>query len=168
MKRSLIVSTVFIILLSLVSCTSAKRPLLDYQTGLSYVNASFETEGHKYKINLTYEESGEKIEITEPEKISGISFLKENGVISAVSGDMKIPLSPELATSITPVFCAFSLSEEKITSISKNELGNTVYTISEESGDYTVTTDENGTPISIGFEGARTFSLSDILLQKIS
>ena len=168
MKKISLVLCFVIVLMCFVSCNSVSRPLLDYQNGLASVVAKVETGGAEYSAEISYNENGASLVIKEPENISGVTFLRENGAFYAASGDMKIPLSPELFSKVDPILDAFLLPPDNIAAITKDENGNTVYSVSVDDGVYTVFITPEGEPSSIAYEGERTFTVSDIVLKKIS
>ncbi len=149
----------------LSGCGSVSRPLLDYQNGLTSVSADLETGEAQYKIDIIYTETGTELEIKSPENVNGIKFIRESESVYAAAAGMKIPLSSELFSNIDPILDAFLLSPDNIASITKDESGITVYTVSGEEGAYTVFIDSEGLPSSIVYEGERTFELSGILLK---
>ncbi|MBE6562263.1 MAG: hypothetical protein E7660_00840 [Ruminococcaceae bacterium] len=157
-----------VVVLTFASCNSVSRPLLDYQNGLASVSARIETGGAEYAVEIFYNENGASLEIKEPENIGGVTFSRENGAFFASSGDMKIPLSPELFSKVEPILDAFLLSPDNIASITKDESGNTVYSVSADDGVYTLFITPEGKPSSIAYEGERTFTVSDIVLKKMS
>ena len=170
-KNGILISFAFCLIMGifcLSGCTSVSRPLFDYQNGLASVSAKIETGGAEYSVEILYNETGASLTIKEPENIGGVTFSRENGAFYATSGDMKIPLSPELFSKIDPILDAFLLSPDNIASITKNENGNTVYSVSVDEGVYTVFITPDGEPSSIDYEGERTFTVSDIVLKKMS
>lgn len=166
MKRFCLFCAFVIICMSFYSCSENGNALLDYQNGADKVTAVFETSEGTFRIEISYTESGSILEIKEPENISGVCFSDENGTVSAISDNVKIPLSPSIASNLTPVTAAFRLPAENIVSITKDDTGNTVYTVSVENGVYTVSVNKEALPVSISYEGERTFLLTDIILQK--
>lgn len=166
MKKICFFLTFIAACICICGCADSEKVLFGYQNDMEKAEAVFETSEGVFKIEISCGETGGRIEIKEPENINGIIFLEEGETVFAVSDNVNIPLSPSLASTVRPIFDAFRLSAENIASITKDENGNTVYGVSEETGAYTVTVNGEAEPVSITFEGDRTFSLTDIILQK--
>ncbi len=166
MKKICFFSALIIICALIGGCADSSRVLFDYQNELSSVSALFEASEGVFGIEIRYGETGAVIEIKEPESIAGICFCEEGDSVFAVSDSVRIPLSPSLSSRLDPVFDAFRLSPESIVSMTKDESSNTVYTVTAENGAYTVSVNKDAMPVSIAYEGERTFFLTDIILQK--
>ncbi len=146
-----------------VSCASQPPDPLGYQAGISRAVCLFEAEGEVMKIAVV--PGSRRVEVIEPEFLSGIYVENAEGGAFLVSEGVEMELPPDVEELISPLAGAFSLRREDILGISE-ENGTKILRVSANGGEYTVTLGKEGEPTELSFIGAREFSLKETAIER--
>ena len=152
--------------MSLASCGNTDKSILWYQDGLKTVKCHVVTNKGEYDsfdMRLDYGES-DTAEILRPVQLIGALFTRSADSSSLDIGGKSVDLTEAGLGDIDTILDAFKLKEENISSVSKNDDGDTVFGVLIKGGVYTVTLDEEGLPKKIDFDGNSTIRITDISL----
>ena len=144
MKKTAVLLLLFILLWLACSC-KAKVDYLSYQENELTVHC---TVNGKYKIAIHKQGSCSKIEISEPNELSSVSFEIYENEAYAISSDVKIPLELSALKGICALVGAFSLEKETQGAV-KDEDGKSIVTFNTDAGCYVITYDKSLLPTHI-------------------
>ncbi len=148
-----------IISLSLLLFSCAAPPSFGYQQGVSRAEFSVSFDGVDFVLSL--DPAGRCVEVIKPDEIAGTKLTSDGTGYYLISEDVKMELPRELEGYISPLFDMFSLSEAD----AENADNGSEYTVKGPAGTYKVVLSPDGSPVSISFEGERSFTARDIRLE---
>lgn len=162
----LTVSTV----LAFASCTAEKKSILWYQDTYKAVRCTVDTgstEYNSFTLQLSYGDAV-RVEIESPAELAGAVFKIDGEHTTLSVGGRVVDMSTSGIGDVERIMRAFSLKEEEISSVAKNESGDTVFGALVTGGVYTVTLDGDGIPKNIRFDGVSTIDITDIAVYEYS
>ncbi len=163
MLKKIIMAVIPILILLLPGCTPKNgSSVLDYQNDISSVKASFSSAGENFEI--VFSKEAKDLELTAPSTLSGTVFTKGERGFTVSNGDVSLEIEKSVSAGLEPIFSAFSLTEESVSDISKDDSGRTVLTISQYGGTYYVILTD-GTPTELSYSGERSFTMSHIEIE---
>lgn len=156
---------IFMSSLSLLSCNGSKnKSVLWYQEDIGAVRCTLETskgDYNRFVFDLNFG-TADKAIIQEPEEFSGVIFTRDGESAKISIGNTYVELSDGFFGDIDIVFGAFKIKEDDISSIGKNDNGDTYFEALVEKGVYTVVLDDNGIPHEISFDGTTSLKITNI------
>lgn len=163
MLKKLLAAIIPIIILLFPGCSPKNdSSVLDYQNDISRIRSSFTSAGEEFEI--VFSKEAPTLELTAPSSLSGTVFAKGERGFTVSNGDVSLEIEKSVFAGLEPIFSAFSLTEESISDISKDDSGNTVLTVSQYEGIYSVIL-KDGVPTELSYSGERNFTMSDIEIE---
>lgn len=163
MLKKILAAVIPILILLLSGCSPKNgSSVLDYQNDISRVKASFTSAGEEFEI--VFSKEAKEIELTAPSTLSGTVFAKGDRGFTVSNGDVSLEIEKSVSAGLEPIFSAFSLTEGSVSDISKDDSGNTVLTVSQYEGTYSVILTD-GIPTELSYSGERSFTMSHIEIE---
>ncbi len=154
---------------SLASCGVGEKSVLWYQDSYKAVRCNVDTGSSEYDsftLRISFDGETAKAEVENPEELSGAVFNKNGDTATLSVGGRTVDLSSYGLGGVERVFHAFSLSEDEISSVSKNGDGDTVVGVLAQGGVYTVVLGDGGLPKEIKFDGVSILKITEITFYK--
>lgn len=160
MLKKILTAVIPVLILLLPGCTPKNgSSVLDYQNDISSVKASFTSAGEDFEI--VFSKEAQTVELTAPSTLSGTVFTKGERGFTVSNGDVSLEIEKSVSAGLEPIFSAFSLTEQSVSDISKDDGGRTVLTVSQYGGTYSVILTD-GVPTELSYSGERSFTMSRI------
>lgn len=169
LKFAVAVFALTLTVMSIASCGVGGKSVLWYQDSYKAVRCNVDTGSNEYDsftLRISFDGETAKAEVENPEELSGAVFNKNGDTATLTVGNRTVDLSSYGVGGMERVFHAFSLTEDEISSVSKNDDGDTAVGVLAQGGVYTVVLGNDGLPKEIDFDGVMTVKITEITFYK--